>query len=308
MDEGSIPEEDHSLWRPLLIWCGLPLIVAALVNVPNRIASVTDPHILLFQAVDFLSGMFIAATAIVFSLSLAWSPGHLFAGLAIYWVAVVACLLSWTVGSLSSPPYVHLTRSLPTGLMSRGMLSDVLVDARQTLGLLPIVLFAVQLPFWTMRIAAGWKLTRQPRRLSSQVDAPRPKRESLSISDFLVGITYVAVMLGCLRLLSFRQGDGLAVVGFLVFSAGAAIALFVTALPVAWLFLRPFNLWQSWAVTIWLATLLTILFTWQASAVTSGKELVWSVALPVVLHILGLAAGLSLLRLHGWRLAVRGES
>jgi hypothetical protein len=31
------------------------------------------------------------------------------------------------------------------------------------------------------------------------------------------------------------------------------------------------------------------------------------VVLPILLHFLGLAAGLSLLRLHGWRLAVRGE-
>lgn len=303
------PVFDYSLWSTLLIWWVPPFLLAGLVSFPcDMLSSLSDyggnaakisTHLL--QTISVLSNLVIIGAMIQFSLALAWSGGNLLFRLGLYWAVIAGWALCWIGGCYSCPSVIDYFDLMPeffAGPNPAGLLNVETRKLRQALAMLPMILCGVQLPFWGLRVFAGWRLMRQTG------TAPTQQREPMALRDMFVGITYIAVMLGGLRFL--EPGDGLALVGYLVLSAASLVVVSITVVPTAYVFLRPFPFWLSWMFA------LTLTLTFAGGFVLMMVEgdsvfILRFAVVPIVLYFLGLAAGLSLLRWHGWRLSVRGD-
>ena len=316
-----------SPWWPLVRWLGVP---ATLSNLSLACWPMLKIHLILHSgpyslvgggvsAFDFLNFattatmLLVAVQLLVASLVLVCGPGTFWLRLATY-----AGFIFWLVGSLAAGFVVSYW--LRIGLESVHLRSNVFIhDTNITFGggglslagTLPIILLAIQFPYWLVRTLAGWRLQR--------VGADEPpternlKAESLSIRNLLEATAIVAVSLGLLQLADQHTPQatpGTHLLSILAIAGVVAALVFILGLPFLGLFLRGVELRIAWAITLATAVFCTAGLAIVALAYGSGSEF-WRTIATTFFGFLVLfssqALALSLLRLYGWRLVGRGK-
>jgi hypothetical protein len=174
-------------------------------------------------------------------------------------------------------------------------------------GALPLLLMGFQFPFLLMRILYRWRLVRH----EEGSGEPRAADEALSIRDLLIGTALVAVSLAAAqyegRILEAdgRQSAQSYLFGILIAVAVSTAVTTATILPLTAVFLRKYDLLTAWAhggliaaIVITLYVIPTILL-WSTSSWTG----LLIVVATILIYYTGVACGLTLLRVYGWRLA-----
>lgn len=268
---------------------------------------------------DFLSFattatmLLVGVQLLVANLVLVCGPGRFWLRLAAHGGFVV-----WLVGSLAAGFVVSYWLRL--WLESFHSQSGVLIHdtyitygfgAISSVATLPIILLAIQFPYWLVRILAGWRLQRVG--VDESPTEQHLKAESLSIRNLLEATTIVAVCLGLLQLADQytpQATPGTHLLSILAI-AGVVVALvFILGLPFLGLFLRGVELRIAWAITLATAVFCTAGLAVVALAFGPVSEF-WRTIATTFFGFLVLfssqALALSLLRLYGWRLVGRGN-
>jgi len=266
-----------------------------------------------WQYLLFACCYLLVVQVIVLSLLLAWSAGRLWGRLLVYWSLVVglgACVVTgiwfsthlnyWLQGRQSpGSPFNHDTEFSSTTDWSR-------------VAAIPLLLLAVQFPFWMSRALLGWRLQRV--QVADDAGPAVVQRESLSIADLLTGTAVVAVCLGLLRLgllvdLAVTEMSNRKVLVELSISAVViALALYATAVPLAALFLRDFRRNVAWAAALLMVVVCTLVVDFAIGSGPTSLDRwqgLFDCAFGALILILAYCGGLTVLYRCGWRLVWR---
>ena len=309
----------------MLLWLGLP---ATLSNLSIACWPVLQMHLLMQSALGNPSDLFwqyllqftlagsillIAAQLLVASLILGCGPGPFWLRLAAYWGA-----LGWLAGSLGGSflLYPWLLRWLEQVQMRNGILVHDSFYKTEPGGLItvaataPLILLAIQLPYWVLRASGGGRLVRLT------ADAPAAENsgsESLSIRNLLAATAIVAVSLGLLQLADRHSGHEVAGTHqftVLLASGLAALGSLIGGTPFAVLFLRKVSINVAWAVTVGAALCCATAFS--SLGLLFDDRIFWQAFVAALFCFLILfgsqGIALTVLRQAGWRLISRGSA
>jgi hypothetical protein len=171
---------------------------------------------------------------------------------------------------------------------------------------LPLLLMGFQIPFLLMRIFFHWRLVRAEQHSEEKITAD----EQLSIRDLLLGTALVAVSLAAAQFegrraaAEGRQAQNSYLFGILIGVAASTAVTTATILPLTAVFLRRFNLPTAWLYGGLIASAVVALYAIPTIALNPNLD--WLgfliVVAAILLYYVGVATGLSLLRVYGWRL------
>lgn len=323
LPSNSITRLSASPWWPLLLWLGLPVLLA---NLSVACWMVFQLYLImaqgpyspaqntfwmeLLQFATIASYELIAVQLLVASLILACGPGRFWLRLATYWGAI-----GWLAGSCAASFWLSrwLMRYLDHWQMQSGILvHDSYVDIApggiiSAAATLPMVLLAVQSPYWLLRVIGNGRLQRLG--AGEPITLEMPTTESLSIRNLLEATTIVAVSLGLLQLadrFAAQAQPGTHLLSMLAISGGASVGAFIVGLPFTALFLRNVQLPVAWAITVGTALGCAAAFSVALLMLGGAFSRMFINLFSGFLMLFGsYALALTVLRKYGWRLADR---
>lgn len=316
----ALPLREPSPLRPLLIrlgpvfaitnlglfpsFCGMAAIIIA--SIFGGSSPWSDWLPLLIALTLFLVGL-VAAQAFLVTLCFTWSQGGYWRRFCHHWLVVLAIAATLLGGSLIMVFGFGMLRVSETGPWygSEEQVAKNVMGILAALASLPMVLLAVQLPFWLARHFFGCRLI-NARHATTHNFAP--PRESLALRDLFGGTALVAVSLGLLQFadrVNVANGEPerahlFANLIFAVTSAGVASIL---ALPLTVLFFRCRSLGFAWGVALAAAGIDSLVMFAISESINRTPNPWESLVLYFGLFYsftCGAAAGLTILRRHEW--------
>lgn len=330
---------NHSPFRVLLVWLGplyaltnlsviplfmviVDLVFSGLFGNPQSPAKEFLP---LLIGVELILLGFFPAQALLLTLGLAWSSGSWWRRTAAHWLAVLAAIGTVLAGIplfwLLLLIHDWVTGDLEAGFRAGGPLNwnvdsgsfwEQVWGITATICALPMILLAIQAPFWLIRLFAGWRLERQA---IEHDESPRelPGAESLSIKDLMLTTAVVAASLSLLqfadRVITRETDETLAFLFATLIIAGICVVVsLLTAVPLVLLFFSRYSLQLCWGATLFATGACAVAIFALSEAVsptTNPLDQFGAICALAYGYTCGSAAGLTLLRRSGWRLRGR---
>jgi hypothetical protein len=281
-----------------------------------------------------LSLLMLAAVALIppqamlATLCLTWSTGAFWRRLLTHWLIVLAAFGAFLCGIP-----LYWLGSIGHGLLNGkydSLFSDLSGSPKLDyqywrefqfmlayLSSLPMVLLGAQLPFWVLRCFTGYRLERLGPAGESGTEPKRPlPADALSIKDIMLATALIAVSLALLQF-SDRvfHVPGTAprqlLFAMLIVTAVTVLVSFLAGLPLALLFLGRLSLADAWGISLayaGLGSLLVFAADLYFAPGANQPEQFGYICLLVYVGVVAYAAGLTMLRQSGWRLAGRARS
>jgi hypothetical protein len=326
-----------SPWRPLLIWTGpvfaltnaslFPLVsVIVAIALAGMLVAVSPgspppappPAKSWLPVLSLLFGCGLAlvpAQALLATVCLILGPGSFWRRLSIYWLVVLAALLSilagvpifWIGGLIVAWFEGRLDFALQQPFFSTGdqPLGEQIQQALAIPCALPMILLGAQAPFWGLRLLGGRRLER--------MGTENGPTESLAIKDLLLATALVAASLTLLqfsdRVFTDEANAALSFLFGTLIVAGVTLAASLLAgVPLACLFFSRYSLALCWGGALFATGFCSVVVFAIGSALTPTSdplEQFCTICLLAYCYVTAAATGLTVLRRSGWQLTRR---
>lgn len=214
------------------------------------------------------------------TLWLVWSEGPFVKRLAIHWMCVIALWIGWALGALTIKE------------------PEILEILQVTACSLPLIMLAIQLPFWPLRIYFGWRI--EHKGFSDFIPLTK-----LSIRDMVMGTIVTSLSLAALRLVpeEFRADPNY----FTGWGIGILVIAVLTVLSLVPSILFLFRMRDTSAAVVAFCTyvplaVMAVLIIFSAFAGGAAAETYVTIGLSLLSFALVLSIALLSIRSQGYRL------